>query len=160
MKTQPVWFGTVVAACLALAGCGPTDPADSPTTPPTSSSTATAPSPTPTSFNSKHGVPMVVTAPVVGALVSSPLEVHGSVTGNWMFEGSFGVKLLDADRQVVAERPATAQGESMTSDPVSFTATLTFTAPASETGFLVLENANASGDPMTADSVEIPVRFH
>jgi hypothetical protein len=161
MKAHPVWFGAVVVAFLALAGCGPADPSDSPTTPPTSSQTSSpsAPEPSPTNFNSKHGVPMVVTSPLSGALVRSPLEVRGSVSGNWMFEASFGVKLMDADRRIVTEHPATAQGESMTSEPVSFKATLTFTAPTSDTGFLVLENANASGDPTTADSVEIPIRF-
>lgn len=102
---------------------------------------------------------MTLTTPLANSVVTSPLSMAGSVTGTWMFEANFGVKLLDANRKLVVQSYATAQGDWMTSDAVPFTATLTFTAPTSDAGFLVLENANASGDPATADSVEIPIRF-
>lgn len=152
-------FGASVVLCLALAGCSDdTGPDRSPATPTPTRSAAT-PTPSPTVLTSNHGVQVVLSSPVSGAVVSSPLELRGQVTGSWMFEASFGVKLLDANRHVIAHGPATAVGDWMTTDPVLFKATLTFAAPASDTGILVLENANASGDPATADSVEIPVRF-
>jgi hypothetical protein len=157
MRIQPVVAGAAVIAALALGGCDSgTDPGPSPTA---TTPTPPAPSPTPTVHTSTLGVQMTVTAPLANAVVTSPLSVAGSVSGTWMFEANFGVKLLDANRKLIVQSHATAEGDWMTSDPVPFSATLTFTAPASDTGVLVLENANASGDPAKADSVEIPVRF-
>lgn len=99
-------------------------------------------------------------------LVASPLTVTGRARGNWYFEASFPVKLLDADGNVLVEHYAQAQGDPvtgevnwMTTDFVSFSATLTFTMPATETGTLILQKDNPSGEPQFDDSLSIPVRF-
>jgi hypothetical protein len=47
----------------------------------------------------------------------------------------------------------------MTTDYVPFTATLTFTAPATHTGTLILTNDNPSGDPKKQKELDIPVEF-
>lgn len=100
-----------------------------------------------------------IASPVSEALVSSPLAVSGEVRGMWFFEASFPLALLDADRKEVAQGYAQAGGEWMTEDFVPFSGTLDFTAPASDTGFLVFKKDNPSGDASRDASVEIPVRF-
>ncbi len=100
-----------------------------------------------------------VTAPVAGSLITSPLTVMGEARGRWYFEASFPVEILDANRNQVAITPAQAQGEWMTENFVSFLATLDFTPPATDTGFVVFKKDNPSGLPEHDASVEIPVRF-
>ena len=52
-----------------------------------------------------------------------------------------------------------AQGEWMTTEFVFFEGKLIFDAPATPTGTLVFEKANASGLPEHADALRVPVRF-
>ncbi len=100
-----------------------------------------------------------VTAPVAYATVGSPLQIRGQARGGWYFEASFPVRLEDANGTVLAQAPAQAQGDWMTTEFVPFEATLTFTAPTTETGTLILEKDNPSGLPENADERRIPVRF-
>lgn len=106
-----------------------------------------------------HSDAIRVTAPVANAIVTSPLAVSGDARGTWYFEASFPVELLDADRNRIAVVPAAAQGEWMTENFVPFRATLDFTPPATDTGFLVVKKDNPSGLPEHDAHVEIPVRF-
>ncbi len=100
-----------------------------------------------------------VDTPLVNAAVASPLTVTGKARGTWYFEASFPVQLLDANGKELARMPAQAQGEWMTENFVPFTATLTFAPPTTQTGTLVLQNDNPSGNPATAKEVRIPVQF-
>ncbi len=100
-----------------------------------------------------------VTTPVTNAQVASPLIVTGEARGNWYFEASFPVVLLDATGKEIARAPAQAQGDWMTTDFVPFSVTLTFAKPTTATGTLVLKKDNPSGLPEHDDSVSIPVRF-
>ncbi len=100
-----------------------------------------------------------VTAPSANAVITSPLTVSGEARGTWYFEASFPVEILDANRNQVAITPAQAQGEWMTENFVSFLATLDFTPPATDTGFVVFKKDNPSGLPEHDAQIEIPVRF-
>lgn len=100
-----------------------------------------------------------VSAPSAGQVMTSPFVVTGEARGNWYFEASFPVTLLDANGKVVVAHYAQAQGEWMTTEFVPFTSTLTFAAPATATGTLVLSKDNPSGLPEHDASVRIPVRF-
>ncbi len=100
-----------------------------------------------------------VTSPLPNQVVNSPLTITGQARGNWYFEASFPVKLLDANGNVLAQAPAQAQGNWMTTDYVPFTVTLTFANPAAGTGTLVLEKDNPSGLPQNANELRIPVTF-
>lgn len=100
-----------------------------------------------------------VSLPKEGALVESPLTVQGEARGNWFFEASFPVMLLDDNGKEIARGIAQAQKDWMTADFVPFSATLTFARPATEKGMLVLEKDNPSGLPEHADELRIPVRF-
>jgi hypothetical protein len=100
-----------------------------------------------------------VFTPLSGATISSPLVVRGEARGNWFFEASFPVRLIDADGRELAVAPAQAGGDWMTEEFVPFEVTLTFATSATETGTLILEKDNPSGLPENADEVRVPVRF-
>ena len=102
---------------------------------------------------------IIIDSPRPNAVITSPLEVSGQARGYWYFEASFPVKLLDSDGNVLAQIPAQAQGEWMTENFVPYKATLEFTAPATDTGTLVLEKDNPSDLPQNADSLIVPVKF-
>jgi len=97
--------------------------------------------------------------PLPNTQVKSPLLVSGRARGNWYFEGSFPVKLLDGNGNVLALAPAQAQSEWMTTEYVPFSVSLTFPTSTTATGTLILQKDNPSGDPQFDDSVLIPVTF-
>lgn len=100
-----------------------------------------------------------VNAPLPGAKVGSPLTITGRARGNWYFEASFPVKLLDGNGNQIAIAPAQAQGDWMTVDYIPFSVTLTFAQPVTATGTLILQKDNPSGEPQNDDFVSIPVTF-
>jgi hypothetical protein len=100
-----------------------------------------------------------VNTPSVNATVASPLIITGEARGNWYFEASFPVKLIDANGQELAVAPAQAQGDWMTTNFVPFKLTLNFATPTTPTGTLILEKDNPSGLPENAAEIRIPVRF-
>jgi len=92
--------------------------------------------------------------------VRSPLLVKGRARGNWFFEASFPVVIVDWDGRIIGQGIAQAQGEWMTTEFVPFEATLTFTADPqaySTRGSLILQKDNPSGLPEYDDALEIPV---
>jgi len=105
------------------------------------------------------GVP-TVSSPSAGSKVKSPLKVTGNVPAGWMFEGTFPIRVLDSDKNVLAQVGAkeVLPGSWQSGEPVEFTATLTFRA-ATGSGTLVLENDNPSGDPANSRVFEIPIKF-
>lgn len=87
-----------------------------------------------------------VDTPREGERISSPVQISGSARGQWFFEASFPVRLVDADGKILASGIATASSEWMTSDFVPFKAELSFLSQAKEIrAFLVFENDNPSG---------------
>lgn len=92
--------------------------------------------------------------------ISSPLIVKGQARGQWYFEGSFRVELLDAGGNTLAETQAKAQGKWMTEDFVPFEATLRYNnAPYDERGKLIFHRANPSGLPENTMTWTQPVIF-
>ncbi|MDD2753421.1 MAG: Gmad2 immunoglobulin-like domain-containing protein [Candidatus Portnoybacteria bacterium] len=100
-----------------------------------------------------------VSAPLLNAIVQSPLKVAGRARGAWYFEASFPVKLFDGQGRQLAIKPAQAQSDWMTTEFVPFEVVLEFTLPQTATGMLVLEKDNPSGLPEFEDSISLPVRF-
>ncbi len=92
-------------------------------------------------------------------VIKSPLTITGQAVGNWYFEASFPVELLDGNGKSILIKPAQAQGEWMTTSFVPFTITLSFAQPATATGTLVFRNDNPSGLPENQKEFRIPVRF-
>jgi hypothetical protein len=98
--------------------------------------------------------------PLPYATVRSPLVVSGQARGTWYFEASFPVILKNASGTVIAQAPAQAQSDWMTTDWVPFTVTLTFPAqPSGTSGTLILQKDNPSGDPARDESRQITVIF-
>lgn len=100
-----------------------------------------------------------LTSPELNALVRSPLAVTGQARGFWFFEASFPVELEDGNGKQIAIAPATAQGEWMTAEFVSFKAVLEFSEPSTDTGTLILRKDNPSGLPEHDAQLRVPVRF-
>ena len=98
--------------------------------------------------------------------VSSPFVITGKAKGNWFFEATAPVVLVDWDGLIIAEGYIQAKGDWMTENFVEFEGTLEFKKPemAEKTDFgkngaLILKKDNPSGLPENDDSLEIPVRF-
>lgn len=102
---------------------------------------------------------IVIETPKTNEIISSPLEIKGKARGNWYFEASFPIRLLDENGQEIALTIAQAKGDWMTEDFVPFKAILEFVSPASTKGTLVFEKDNPSGLPEYDDQVVIPIRF-
>ncbi|MDP2668381.1 MAG: Gmad2 immunoglobulin-like domain-containing protein [bacterium] len=99
-------------------------------------------------------------SPRPNEIVRSPLVLLGQARGNWFFEASFPVFLVNWDGLIIAQGIATAKSEWMTADFVPFEATLEFTADKnaySPRGALILRKDNPSGLPEHDDALEIPV---
>ncbi len=105
---------------------------------------------------------IVVDTPKSGDIVTSPIHITGKARGNWFFEASFPIELVeDVSNEVLARGIATAKGEWMTAEFVPFQAELVFNFPnrtmAVTSGRLVLKKDNPSGIPEYDDSISIPV---
>jgi hypothetical protein len=100
-----------------------------------------------------------INSPRPNELVKSPLEITGQARGNWFFEASFPVKLLDENGSDLGAGIAQAKGEWMTEDFVPFSAKLEFAMPKGKTGSLILKKDNPSGLPENDDELRVPVSF-
>src|SRR3989344_3985442 len=98
-------------------------------------------------------------SPLPNGVIHSPVSVRGEARGNWYFEASFPVRLEDANGKIIIQTHAEAKGDWMTTNFVQFELDLSFGAPQTDTGFLVLENDNPSGLPENHKELRIPVRF-
>jgi hypothetical protein len=109
---------------------------------------------------------IVVESPAGMEVVTSPLTLTGQARGNWFFEASAPVTLVNWDGLIIAEGFVTADGDWMTTEFVPFTGTLEFTSPFKDgdqefmkRGSLIFKKDNPSGLPENDDAVEIPVLF-
>lgn len=91
--------------------------------------------------------------------MQSPFVVKGQAKGNWYFEATFPVKLLDEKGNIIKQTFAQAQGDWMTENFVPFESTLTFSVDKNQKGTLVLEKDNPSGLSENAKEIRIPVNL-
>ncbi len=100
---------------------------------------------------------IVIDEPGPNATVGTTFTVTGSARGPWYFEASFPVVVTDQSGNVIAQLPATADGDWMTVEFVPFSATVTvsngYTGPAT----ITLKKDNPSGLPEHDASVSYPV---
>lgn len=102
-----------------------------------------------------------VDSPKPGELITSnPLHIAGKARGNWFFEASFPIKVLDENGKLIGQGIATAQDDWMTTDFVPFEGLIRLTeyggSETRTTGKLILERDNPSGLPENADQVWLP----
>ncbi len=100
---------------------------------------------------------VIVTSPKANATVGNTFVVSGAAPGQWYFEASFPIKIVDKDNNFIGQGIAQAQGEWMTTDQVTFTSTITLTGNYSGPATVVLMRDNPSGMPENDDSVSIPI---
>jgi len=101
---------------------------------------------------------IAIDTPKANSTTTSPVALSGRARGNWFFEATAPVSLLDSTGKVLAQGVITATGDWMTTDYVPFTGSLTYTKPlATTTGFVLFMNDNPSGDPARSVSVKVPV---
>lgn len=100
---------------------------------------------------------VVVTSPKANSSVGNTFVVSGSAPGPWYFEASFPIKIVDKDNNFIGQGIAQAQGEWMTTDQVTFTATVTLVGSYSGPATVVLMRDNPSGMPENDDSVSVPI---
>jgi hypothetical protein len=107
-----------------------------------------------------------VLSPEAMGVVTSPLSLKGQARGNWYFEASAPVSLVNWDGLIIAEGIITADGEWMTTEFVPFTGQLTFTSPYKDgdpdfmkRGAIIFKKDNPSGLSENDDALEIPILF-
>lgn len=92
--------------------------------------------------------------------IVSPFEIEGEARGNWFFEASFPVILVNWDGLIIAQGIAQAEGDWMTEEFVPFKARLEFDKPEyKNNGALILKKDNPSGLPEYDDALEVPIFF-
>lgn len=101
-----------------------------------------------------------------GDTISSPLTISGEARGNWFFEATFPIMIVNWDGLIIAQHYAEASGDWMTTDYVPYTSTISFPSPYSpgdpefmKHGAIILQKDNPSGLPENDDAFEIPILF-
>ncbi|MES2214327.1 MAG: Gmad2 immunoglobulin-like domain-containing protein [Patescibacteria group bacterium] len=104
---------------------------------------------------------ILVTTPVANSTTTSPVSLSGNARGNWFFEASAPVLVMDARGNTLGQGTIHADGDWMTTNYVPFSGSVAYTLPNGTTtdGFIVFMNDNPSGDPARSVSVRIPIHF-
>jgi hypothetical protein len=159
MTMKPTHLLRVLPSLLVLGTLACSKPAPKSETPTAATTATTTTTTTTTTTGADSADLIVVEVPGADGVVASPLRVAGRARGFWFFEATFPIKLLDANGKLVSESFVQASAEWMTTEFVPFEGKLIFEPPATATGTLVFEKANASGLPQHDDSLRMPVRF-
>ena len=100
-----------------------------------------------------------VELPFPGAVTGKSFSVIGKARGNWFFEATFPITVLDKDGKVLVQTYASAEGEWMTTDFVSFrgevNAPIDYIGPAT----LILHKSNASDMRELDASISFPINI-
>ena len=158
MKTSATWI-IIVAIVLLVGGFYLAGRSHSSPVPLYNTPAATTTEPTPAATSTDLSDLVRLSSPASGALIKSPLTLTGQARGNWYFEASFPIRIIDANGRELGRTAASAQGDWMTTEFVPFKATVTFATSSTATGFVVLEKDNPSGLPQNDASLKIPIRF-
>jgi len=101
-----------------------------------------------------------INSPQPDQTLSFPLAIEGEARGNWYFEASFPIRLLDSNGEEIALVTAQAQSDWMTTDFVPFKAIIDLSQlPKTEKGTLVFQKDNPSGLPENDQEIRISVYF-
>lgn len=102
---------------------------------------------------------VAVLVPTHNQTVSQTFTVSGKAPGAWYFEASFPIQVRDQNERVIGRAHGNAQGDWMTTDLVSFSATVNIEGNYQGLATLILLRDNPSGLPENDDSVSIPIRI-
>ncbi len=111
---------------------------------------------------------IIIESPKANDVIDSPLIIKGKAKGNWFFEATFPVTLVDWDGKIITESYVEAKDNWMTEDFVTFEGKLEFKNPSfpntdinhfSHRGTLIFRNSNPSGLLENQYYFELPIRF-
>ena len=88
---------------------------------------------------------IIIDMPQPNQVIQSPLLVSGRARGNWFFEASFPIELLDSNGQLVTVAIAQAESDWMTENFVPFSAIVDFSASLKGKGTLVFKKGVVYG---------------
>ncbi|MFA6257878.1 MAG: Gmad2 immunoglobulin-like domain-containing protein [Candidatus Paceibacterota bacterium] len=102
-----------------------------------------------------------VALPKPNDVIKSPLVIKGEARGNWFFEASFPIKLINSEgKEVPLSQGYIMTAENwMTTDFVPFEQAITFPLQKAGKGKLILMKDNPSGLPQFEDELVIPISF-
>ncbi|MGY5849816.1 Gmad2 immunoglobulin-like domain-containing protein [Salegentibacter sp. F14] len=101
-----------------------------------------------------------VEMPVRGKTIESPLQIKGKARGNWFFEATAPIELLDGDFHSLGKSYIeVAEADWMTEDFVAFQGELDFKKPKTKNGYLLFKKNNASEKPELDRIHRMPVKF-
>lgn len=113
----------------------------------TSTSTAT----------SSAELPVVLSYPQKNQEVTNPIQIRGMARGNWFFEASFPIQLVDSAGNIIARGHAQAEDDWMTTNYVNFSAEIQYPATSTGSALLVLSKDNPSDNPDFDEHIFVPV---
>jgi hypothetical protein len=105
---------------------------------------------------------IILDTPTEGSIVQSPITLTGKARGNWFFEASFPITIVNWDGLIIGEGYATAQNDWMTTEFVPFMATVNYLIDPStpyNRGAIILKKDNPSGLPENDAAIEVPILF-
>ncbi|MDO8592815.1 MAG: GerMN domain-containing protein [bacterium] len=103
---------------------------------------------------------IIVDSPRPNQTVASPFLLKGKARGNWYFEASFPVRLLDDRDKELLVVPVQAKGDWMTADYVPFEQLVAYHISATTSAVLVLQNDNPSGLPELAKEIRVTLTLN
>lgn len=101
---------------------------------------------------------VVVTNPLLGDEISSPMQVEGRAKGSWFFEANLPIYLESNDGDIISSSYVSAKEDWMTNEFVSFTGLISFNTN-EESGYLVIKKSNPSNIEEGDKEIKIPVKF-
>jgi Immunoglobulin-like domain of bacterial spore germination len=108
---------------------------------------------------------IIVSSPLPESTVTtSPIVIKGKVRGNWLFEATAPVVVVNWDGLIIGEGYIKADegNDWMTTNFVPFTGTISYDKTklgAYNYGSIILKKNNASGEPQYDDSLEFKILF-
>ncbi len=87
-------------------------------------------------YSNSNAEMIVIDSPLPDTVVTKDLVITGKARGQWFFEASFPIQVLDKDGTIIATGIGEAKGDWMTTEFVPFTATIK--VPDSYTGTLTI----------------------
>jgi len=100
-----------------------------------------------------------IDAPSIDEKISSPFNISGEAIGNWYFEASFPIQLVDESGKILVQTNGQANGDWMTTDFVPFTSQLIFNPGEAKSGKIIFKNDNPSGNSESQKIYELSVTF-
>ncbi len=111
----------------------------------------------------KEGV-IIVSTPLPESTITSPVTIKGKAKGNWFFEASAPVEIVNWDGLIIGKGFVTVDEgyDWMTTDMVPFTGSVSYDANqlgAYKYGWIIMKKDNPSGESQFDDHLEFKVLF-